>query len=84
LKTSDFLGFKSCPPRSSLTRTTRTSIHLNFEGLAKFLGFLVGFTGDNKVGPLNPLIATGTILVVSVIMAGIAYYFNHKLKVKNA
>jgi len=72
-----FLGFL-------INWITRASIHLNFEGLAKFLGFLVGFTGDNKVGPLNPLIATGTILVVSVIMAGIAYYFNHKLKVKNA
>lgn len=72
-----FLGFL-------INWLARTSIHFNFEGLAKFLGFLVGFTGNNKVGPLNPLIATGTILIVSVIMAAIAYYFNHKLKIKNA
>jgi len=57
---------------------------VSFEGTAKFLGFLAGYTGQSTGGTLNPLMPMVTMLVISAMMGAIATYFNHKLKLKNA
>lgn len=62
---------------------TRFPININLEGFAKFLGFLAGYTNQSKAGALNPITPMLTMLVLALLMAAIAYYFNRKLKIKN-
>ncbi|VDG18851.1 hypothetical protein [Lactiplantibacillus mudanjiangensis] len=55
----------------------------SFIWLLDLFKFLVGDFNNAAAGHLNPLMPMLTMLVGSSIMAGIAYFFNQKLKVKS-
>lgn len=49
--------------------------------ITNFLKFLLGY--HQTLGLFNPVMPLLTMLVISLLLAGIAYYFNRKLIVKN-
>lgn len=58
----------------------------NYEGLANIMKFLMGAPltdGPIQTGALNPVAPTITMIVGCAIMAGIAFLFTRKLKLKN-
>lgn len=66
-----------------MSASQHTTYHLG--GLITFLKFIFGFPlhGTPKMGYLNPTMPVITMLLGCVIMGGLAYLFNRKLKVKN-
>ncbi|MFC6165507.1 ABC transporter permease [Lactiplantibacillus dongliensis] len=54
----------------------------NLDGLVNFLKFLMGYHANAQPGYFNPTVPMLTMIIGCVIMGGIAYYFNQKLKLK--
>ncbi|MFC6182334.1 ABC transporter permease [Lactiplantibacillus daowaiensis] len=65
-----------------VTSTAAGNSHYNFEGLANFVKFLLGYQANGAAGNFNPWPPMLTMVIGSIIMAGIAYAFNRKLRIK--
>jgi len=54
------------------------------KAIFEFLYWLMGGSNHDSAGSLNPIMPALTLIVIGILMAAIAYYFNRKLKLKNA
>lgn len=65
-----------------LSNTSTSPSNYNLDGLVNFLKFLMGYHANAQPGYFNPTVPMLTMIIGCVIMGGIAYYFNQKLKLK--